>query len=174
MRKAYALKGLVLMLLLAVSGLSFIAGTKAFKSKEGKFSIVFKQAPKESAEDVQTDVGNIKMYMFLLEEGTTKAYMVAYCDYPKEMVEASDPNTILQGAKEGVLGQFEAVVTSEDDKQFMGNTCKNFTASGETYHTSYKMILVKNRLYQVGILSLDGPVAEHDTKDFIGSFKLTK
>jgi hypothetical protein len=36
------------------------------------------------------------------------------------------------------------------------------------------MILVKNRLYQVGILSLDGPVAENDTKDFIGSFKLTK
>ena len=166
--------GLGFFLSMAKKPNSFAVDKLSFTSKEGKFSINFKQVPKESSENVPTGVGDIKMFMFMYEASNTKAYMVAYCDYPIESVNSGDPMTLLNGAKNGVVGQFESVITSETTGKFMGNPCIDFTASGQQYHTSYKLILVKNRLYQVGILQDKEPVAKDDTKSFIGSFKLLK
>ena len=108
------------------------------------------------------------------EESVTKAYMVAYCDYPSEMIKQSDPKTLLNGSKEGVVGQFKAQIVEEKWSKFQGNVAVDFTASGPQYHTAYKLVLAGNRLYQVGILQDGGPVSQDDMDMFIGSFKITE
>ena len=151
----------------------FIKPTE-FTSNDGKFSIKFKVSPQESTKDVDTEIGAVKMYMFMHEESVTKAYMVAYCDYPSELIKQSDAKKLLDGSKEGVVGQFKAEITEEKWSKFQGNESCDFTASGPQYHTAYKLVLAGNRLYQVGILQDGGPVSDDDMDMFIGSFKITE
>lgn len=150
------------------------ASNPEFKSEAGKFSIQFKQTPKESVEDVPTAVGNIKMYMFMYEESATKAYMAAYCDYPEELVANGDAKSMLDGSKNGVLGQFQATITKENAGKFMGHESLDFTADGPQYNTAYKLVLAKNRLYQIGILQSGGSVTQEDIDAFIGTFKINE
>jgi hypothetical protein len=145
---------------------------KEFKSEAGKFTINFKETPTEQEQDVPTAVGNVKMYMFMHEESRSKAYMVAYCDYPADMIKEANAVDLLQGSKEGVVGKFEAKITNEKVGKFQGNEAIDFTASGPQYHTAYKLVLAGNRLYQVGILEDSGPVSQSDIDTFIGSFKI--
>lgn len=145
-----------------------------FKSDAGKFSINFKEKPSEQQQDVPTAVGNVKMYMFMHEESRSKAYMVAYCDYPAEMIQAANPVDLLQGSKEGVVGKFDATIKDEKVGKFQGHDAIDFTATGPQYSTAYKLVLANNRLYQVGILQDSGPVDQNDIDTFIGSFKLSE
>ena len=142
-----------------------------FVSKKGKFSIRFKATPQTSKMNVPTAVGNIKMYMFMHEESRTKAYMVAYCDYPKKFVKKADPVTLLTGSKEGVIEKFNATITREEVHEFMGYPCIDFAASGPQYHTEYKLVLAHNRLYQVGVLSEDD-IKKADVEGFIKTFEI--
>ncbi len=143
-----------------------------FASKDGRFSIKFKTTPQESNKDVPTAVGDVKMFMFMHEESVTKAYMVAYCDYPSELIKASDAKTLLNGSKEGVVGQFNATIIEEKSSKFQGYECMDFTAGGPQYNTAYKLVLAGNRLYQVGILQDGSAVTADDIDQFIGSFKI--
>lgn len=145
-----------------------------FKSEAGKFTINFKEKPTEQEQDVPTAKGDVKMYLFILEEDRTKAYMVAYCDYTDEMLQGATHEEILQNSKEGVVGKFEAKVTDEKVGKFQGNDAVDFTASGPKYHTAYKLILAGNRLFQVSILQEGSPVSQADIDTFIGSFKITE
>ena len=145
-----------------------------YSSTDGKFTIKFKESPQESEKDVPTEIGDLKMHMFMYEESNTKAYMVAYSDYPAALIEKSDAKTLLQGSKEGVTGQFQASITDEKSSKFQGSECIDFAASGPQYHTAYKLVLAGNRLYQVGILQTGGPVDADDIDKFIGSFKITE
>lgn len=143
-----------------------------FTSEAGKFTIKFKATPTEQTQDVPTEIGNVTMYMFMHEESVTKAYMVAYCDYPSELIKLSDPVTLLQGSKGGVVGKFQATITDEKVGKFQGYDCIDFTAGGPQYNTAYKLVLADNRLYQVGILQDGSAVTPEDIASFIGSFKI--
>ena len=145
-----------------------------YSNTDGRFSIKFKVSPKETTQDVPTAIGDVKMYMFMHEESQTKAYMVAYCDYPESLIKDQDANALLNGSKEGVVGKFNATITDEKSSKFQGNECIDFTASGPEYHTAYKLVLAGNRLYQVGILQTGSAVAADDMDMFIGSFKITE
>jgi hypothetical protein len=145
-----------------------------FTSDAGKFTINFKEKPMEQEQDVPTAVGNVKMYMFMHEESRSKAYMVAYCDYPADMIKEANAVELLQGSKEGVVGKFEAQIKDEKVAKFQGHDAIDFTASGPQYHTAYKLVLAGNRLYQVGILQDGGPVTQSDIDTFIGSFKINE
>lgn len=145
-----------------------------FNSAAGKFTINFKSKPTEQEQNVPTAVGDVKMYMFMHEESRSKAYMVAYCDYPADMISAANPNDLLQGSKEGVVSKFSATISDEKVSKFQGHDAIDFTASGPQYHTAYKLVLAGNRLYQVGILQDSGPVGKEDIDTFIGSFKISE
>lgn len=144
-----------------------------YKSVEGKFSVMFPKKPTATSQDVPTDVGNIKMYTFMAEVSDSQVLMVAYSDYDAKLIEAAEPFTVLRGSRDGVVSQFQAKLNSETEGKFSGFPCIDFTASGDTYFTSYKLILANNRLYQVGILKVGTAVTKTD-ETFIKSFKITK
>lgn len=145
---------------------------KAFSSDAGNFTINFPGEPTQSSEKIATDVGEVEINMFMYEASVTKAYLVGFSDYPSEAIKASDAKTMLKNAQGGVIGNFNATADKENWGKFGEYESLDFVAVGGSYHIAYKLILVKNRLYQIGILQDGSDVPAADIEAFIGSFKL--
>ena len=143
-------------------------------SVEGNFFIIFPGEPSYSAEDVETAVGTLKMHTYLYEQSDDAAFMVAYIDYPDDMVDESDNDDLLNAALEGALGSW-GIDISEINKEttwhsgYKGTFCKE--SSGDT-HTAYEVILVGSRLYQIAILQYGKAISKKTINSFYDSFEL--
>ena len=73
-------------------------------SFEGRFSITFPDKPGYSVEDVETDVGMLKMHTYIYEGSDDVAFLLAYIDYPQDLVDESDADDLLEAAMEGAVG----------------------------------------------------------------------
>ena len=152
------------------------AAPKEFRSTEGRFSVVAPISFKEETQTLDTTVGKIEMHMFIAE-GKDIAYAVAYSDYPEEMIRQSNPDQVLNGARDGMvsnvngklvletkitLGKYpgrEVVVDLKLDNDIDG-TVKS------------RMYLVENRMYQTQVITTKGAVSMQTISDFLDSFQL--
>jgi hypothetical protein len=150
------------------------ANAEKFTSIDGKFKIAFPGTPALTSDNVPTAVGNIEMKSFTYEKSATEIYIIAYSDYPSDLVKQSDPETLLNGAKEGALTNQQATLESDEKITLDGNPGYFFTAVKDTYHMCYKIFLKENRLYMMLMLR-DGASPSKEAIDaFIGSFELIK
>lgn len=143
-------------------------------SEQGSFYIIFPGEPTYSAEDVQTAVGNLKMHTYLFEESNDAAYMVAYIDYPDDLVEESDNDVLLEAALEGALSSWgidieEAKKETTWHSGYKGIFCNE--KNGDT-HAAYEVILAENRLYQIAILQYGKSIPKKTLSTFYDSFEL--
>jgi hypothetical protein len=145
-----------------------------YANEDGKFKIAFPGTPTSSSDNIPTEVGNIEMKSFTYEKSATEAYMVAYSDYPSEMVKQSDAETLLNGAKEGALTSQGATMASEEKITLDGCPGYYFTAVKDSYHMCYKIFLKENRLYQILMLRDGGYPTKEAIDEFIGSFEFVK
>lgn len=145
-----------------------------YRSDAGSFAIDFQGTPEVTTEEVPTEVGSIMVTMYMYEKSRKEVHIVGHSDYPAELVALSDPMEMLKGAQEGVTGNLEAVPTDEKTSEFEGNKALEFRASGSGFNLAYKLILVGNRLYQIGIMKETDEVTAEEVDAFIGSFELTK
>ncbi len=83
-----------------------------FSSSEGAFSILMPGAPTEHTNTVNTAVGPIDAYFFLLEQKDI-AYMVGYSDYPDTVVQKTNPDAILEGARNGAVANVQGKLLKE-------------------------------------------------------------
>ncbi len=158
--------------------LAFLASTAqssyVYVSPDNKFSIRFPAEPESTSEAVPTDIGDIQMYSVMYEESVNKAYMVAYSDYPANLIEASDPMDLLYGAQSGGLSSLG--ITEPDVQEeitFDGYPGLFFKANESGVKVVYKVLLVKNRLYQIAVLVTgDVMISDSDISNFIDTFKL--
>ena len=148
--------------------------TDKYMSKDGSFKISFPGTPTVSSENVPTEAGNIEMKLFTYKKSATEAYMVVYSDYPSEMVKASDPETLLNGAKEGALSNQSVTLESEKKITLDGNPGYYFTAKKDSYYMCYKIFLKENRLFQILMLRDGNYPSQENIDAFIGSFELIK
>jgi hypothetical protein len=147
-----------------------------FVSEDGNFSVDFLgQTPTKTSSNVPTDVGDVEINMFMYEKSVTEALMVAYSDYPSEMIDESDgADNLLQGAKNGALGNLGITSTDVEKKiDIDGHPGLFFTGNNGQYFVTYEVYLVHNRLYQVAILRDGSYASDEDRNTFLGSFKLT-
>lgn len=155
-------------------GETVVSDQPMYTSEEGNFKIIFPGEPTVTSETVPTDIGDIQMKMYMYEKSREEAYMVAYSDYPQEAVDAGDKKEMLQGSKEGVVGNISASVEEEKEIEIDGNPGVYFKAKGPVFTTVYKLYLVKNRLYQVGILKAAVYPSDAEIKAFLNSFELIR
>ena len=146
-----------------------------FTSKDGKFKIYFSGTPTESSDTIPTEVGKIEMTSFLYEKSVTEAYMVAYNDYPSEMVKNSSVDDLLDGAKNGSSSSLGITQFDIDNKmEIEGNPGRHFKGTNGSYYAEYKLFLKGNRLYQIALIR-DGSYATPERAEaFFGSFSLTE
>lgn len=146
-----------------------------FTSKDGKFKINFSGTPTQSSDIIPTEVGNIEMTSFMYEKSATEAYMVAYNDYPSEMVKNSSVDDLLDGAKNGSSSSLGITKFDIDNKmEIEGNPGRHFKGTNGSYYAEYKLFLKGNRLYQIALIR-DGSYATPERAEaFFGSFALTE
>lgn len=144
-----------------------------FSSKDGRFKIKFQGSPVESSDIIPTEVGNIEMVSYLYEKSVTEAYMVAYSDYPSQLVESSSVEDMLIGARDGSSGNLGITSFDLDEEiEIEGNLGRYFKGSANSIYAEYKLCLVGNRLYQIAILR-DGSYSKPENADeFFNSFEL--
>jgi hypothetical protein len=153
-----------------------------YKSKDGNYSIMFPGTPNEQRQTIPLEgYGNIEMIATMYEPSPDKIYMVAYADYPKEIVAKANKanknnvSELIQNAKQGAIGKLKLNISSEQIAMLGKHKGIAFTAdNGNNMHTSYNIFLVDNRLYQLAILSQKGAITPDDAKDFLASFQLLK
>ncbi|MDB4679738.1 MAG: hypothetical protein P8M30_20790 [Planctomycetaceae bacterium] len=146
------------------------------KSHVGNFQAILPGEVDYSASKVDTEIGQIDLHSFSVEanEGNV-AYFVFYSDYPEGTDEETDPIVLLQNARDGVVGEGSRQ-TREEKIQVGDHPGLEFdfvqgTGAQKTYGY-WRLYVVKNRLYQIGIISIDEPGVDHKIKTIYGSFDL--
>ena len=145
-----------------------------YTSPDGSFKISFPGTPIDTSQNVQTDIGMIEMESYTYEKSATEAYMVALSDYPSEIVAASSPDSLLQGAKDGALSSQGATLEFEEKVTLDGNPGYFFKAKKDSFYMCYKIFLKGNRLYQILMLRDGSYPSQEDINGFIGSFEFSK
>lgn len=146
-----------------------------YHSVDGKFKIKFIGEPTESHDIIPTEVGNIEMTSYLYEQSITEAYMVAYSDYPSELVAQSSVEDILVGARDGSSGNLGITSFDLDENiEIDGNPGMYFKGKAGSIHAEYKLYMVENRLYQVAILRDGGYSKPERSDEFFNSFQLVE
>jgi hypothetical protein len=146
---------------------------KEFSSGEGTFSILMPGTPTEKTQKVNTQAGAIDMHLFtLVQKGV--AYLAIYNDYPEVFVQARNADKMLDGARDGAVSSIQGKLLSEliiSLDKYPGREIRIEAPDGK--HTiQTRIYLVKNRLYQVGVVTpKEGSFSEDVTK-FLDSFKL--
>ncbi|HWP60408.1 MAG TPA: hypothetical protein VNL14_21105 [Candidatus Acidoferrales bacterium] len=146
---------------------------KEFRSDEGGFSVLMPGTPTPQPQRVNSPAGAIDLYMFVVAHDGAE-YMVAYNDYPETMVKGTNPEKVLDGARDGIIANVRGRLLSETKitlQQFPGRELKLSLPEGARALQT-RLYFVKNRLYQVGVLAVEKDLSSRDIVKFLDSFRL--
>ncbi len=148
---------------------------KQFNSVEGRFSVMFPGDPKTTTQTVPTAVGDITLTMYTAST-SDGAYFVGYADYPADAVASSDPQNMLDGARDGALKNVNGTLISEEKITLDGNPGRSLQfKSSDGKNVAYGHIyLIDNRLYQILVVSAPGKLTQDQIDAFLNSFSLTQ
>ena len=148
-----------------------------FVSTAGRFSVTSPGRIVESQQAVQTAAGEITMHLFMYETSTS-ARLVGYADYDKELVGRVDPEELLNGTRDGAVGNVNGTLQKETSISIDGFPGRDleFSAIIEAKFVSARarIYLVENRLYQVLALEESSTGVSDEMIAFIDSFKLVE
>lgn len=152
------------------------------KSHEGNFTVSIPMGPAYQAQEIPSEAGNITMHMFISErDNGAKAFVVFYNDIPEVALEQG-VDAILENARNGALqsqnGQLKEDAADITLGKHQGSEF-HFTASpqgaGDTVvHCSWRIYVIDNRMYQVGIASQDDDINDGDRSKLFDSFRLLR
>jgi hypothetical protein len=147
-----------------------------FSSEAGNFSISTPKTMEETQQSVQTPVGPINIYTFTAESNDS-AYVVAYSDYPPEIVAQSDPEMLLDSSRDGALNNLGGTLVSEEVIDLDGNPGRSLvidtaTETGDKATINSRIYLVNNRLYQILVVTPESKAEKVDSAAFLESFSL--
>lgn len=151
------------------------AGWVDFESTEGKFTARFPKTPKTQNIPTPTPAGNIDQTMIMADDNGI-SYGVSFADYPEEATKATPIETMLDGARDGAVGNINGTLKSEKQiklGEYDGRELEvTASAAGQDVVVHQQMFVVKNRLYQLIVVRLAS--AESKDQTFFDNFKLTE
>jgi len=174
MRKNWLLVSVLLVTMLLAS-CTPKANWQEFQGPEGDFTIQLPGTPKEEVQVVNSQAGEIKVHLFNVPLGNF-AYVVAYSDYPADLVTSMGAEDLLNGARDGAVSNTGGKLLDESPVEidgFPGRFLKVQSPDGSGIAQA-RMYMVGNRLYQIFVAS---PKADQDSEDiqsYLESFKLLK
>jgi len=148
-----------------------------FVSTAGRFSVISPGRMVESQQAVQTAVGEITMYLFMYETSTS-ARLVGYADYDKELVTRVDPEELLNGTRDGAVGNVNGILQKETRISIDGFPGRDLEISAiieaKIVSVRARIYLVENRLFQILALEESSTGVSDEMIAFIDSFKLVE
>lgn len=162
----------------ALAGLGAPA-VKEFKSDAGGFSVnVPGGTMQETSQNVPTAAGNIKITLYQTTAGNN-AYLAGFSDFPDAITKQNNPDTLLDGARQGAVTNANGTVVSDNKITFENNPGRETVIdgkapTGQEATIKVRYYLINNRLYQVMAVTPRGQINSAGIDDFLQSFKLTK
>ncbi len=162
-------------LLLFCSSVSVAHEWEKLSDEKGNFKVTVPGKPNKLQQTVDTDVGKVEAHYYLVEldEGRV-VYAMAYSDYPASFTDNADPETVLDGVRNGNIKPHDGTVTSEWKIKLENNfPGREYTFRGTLQGTTtpivgyVRLYLVGTRLYQQIVL-LDAK-SSHE-KENVGRF----
>ena len=145
-----------------------------FKSKEGKFSVAMSEKPKEQTNKVKTDVGEVDLHAFLVDQ-KDRAVVVMYSDYPAGSV-AEKSEKVMAGCIEGNVKALKGKLLTEDKitigkAKHPGREIRIEMPDKKSIYRA-RLFIVGDRLYQVVALGPDDYTKTKAVDDFMKSFAI--
>ncbi len=150
--------------------------TKLFTSEAGGFSIATPGEMRETTQDVPTAAGNIKISLYQTTLGEN-AFVAGYSDFPAAVLKQTSTDKMLDGARDGAARNVNGTVVSDTKITLDGSPGREIVIhgkapSGQEATAKVRYYLVKNRLYQIMVVTPKGNGGAAGTDDFLQSFKL--
>ena len=152
---------------------------KEFRSEAGRFSVMTPVALTERTLSVDTAAaGKSTYYVFQGKQGD-KEYAVSYGDIPEGIVQKSDLQTLLDGARNGMVSNINGKLIFETKIALEGNPGRQLVIdvmgkNGQEMTVKARIFLVGNRLYQIMWVAPKGKASILDLDAFLQSFRLLK
>ena len=148
-----------------------------FASGEGGFSILLPGTPERVQQTLDTDLGRIELTGFATLRPEEAAYLALYADLPSKINVRDNPdavNELLDGGAEYYVNESNGQLLSKKNitiENFPGRELRVMLPNNVV--ARHRLILVKNRLYQLVVIT---PKEEHlqgSINGFFDSFQLT-
>jgi len=163
-----------------------LAGWVAFTAPDGSFTVRLPAEPKVQTETVPTEAGDIAVAMYLVESGD-RTVVVSHNGFPASVADviASGDDAFVQGlldnSRDGAIANVSG--TLQDEKQitvggfpgreFTFNIDSGSSPTGSAITGSARVVLVKDRLYQLISLTTADETSPAVVQAFFDSFQLT-
>lgn len=146
-----------------------------YRSTDGSFLAAFPKEPEHTVDFVDTEVGKVRMDMFVYNESATQSFMVSISEFPTKHVQNEGARQLLGHAYRGALNTLKNYSIYEDqDFELNSMPAKRLKVASDDWHVSAEMFMVGNRLYQATILR-DGALPAKEVEDaFLGKFHIMK
>lgn len=126
-----------------------------------------------SSDEVETDAGTITLVTHMYEKSEHEVFMVSENRYDPNIIEGSDPWTLIEGGRDGSLESLEIDKAEKETRMDVdGNPSLFFRAKSEKYYVIYQLVLVDETLFQIAYLSDISYPSKEVENDFFGSFRL--
>lgn len=162
------------LIILALAAPALAAEPEQFTSKDGRFTATFPGKPAESARDVDTAGGKVKLTSVTLEIRKDLAYIVMFNDYP-EAVAPDQAQDVLGRVRDGTKGTDGKVLS--DSELALGKDKvpgRDYVISqGDNHFFRARSYLNGRRLYQVIISAAKkDDVTSKEAEAFLDSFAI--
>ncbi len=158
-------------------------GSKASKlefyaHEPGNFRALVADKPRQSTQTLPSPAGQLSMTSIESVDADQVRRLVVYTDFPRPIVEASDPNFLLDGGIKRMSGNGQWIVqnqTSIDLDSHPGRevrfTVNPTSVSGKGAGRA-RIYLIGSRLYQAIVVGPESKVSEEELDHFVKSFEL--
>jgi hypothetical protein len=155
------------------------AAWREFTSTAGGYSVLMPGNAKEQAQVVDTATGKVDLYSATIDD-RTGTYIAMYSDYPANITQGVDPQTLLDSSRDGAVASSRGQLINDRKisiDQYPGREIQvgippeNGQSANLIVNRYY---LVDQRLYQVMVVLPNAQTPSADALKFMDSFKLLK
>jgi hypothetical protein len=149
-----------------------LAQFKEFRSDEGRFTVLMPGKPKAQNQTMDTPVGKVDMVMYMASSGKAGC-AVAYADYPEQLINSTDPQKTLDGARNGAIKNVSGRLVSETSISFHGLPARDVRIEipNKAFVTA-RFILASPRFYELMLIAPTDKGHEQDISQFFNSFTI--
>jgi hypothetical protein len=170
MKKTLIVLALVVMTLTACAAFPL----EKFTAPDETFSVKMPTEPTTNAQLVNSYFGFLQLITFESEYESI-SFIVAYSDYPPGSLDVIPASSILLAAREGIVasqqGTLERELLITIDDTYQGRDFE-FRSGDGLFVYRFRIYLVGNRLYRIGIAAPAEDGFPKGTERFLDSFKL--
>jgi hypothetical protein len=142
---------------------------KSYSYPADGFQASYPSAPEVTKRDVPTDAGSFELRSYIAQVAPV-ALFIGVCDYGSTAA-GKDPQTLLQGAKNGALTNSNSHLLSEKKITLGVYPGVEFEAESDAAHFTARIYMVSSTLYQTLVVAPLGKPYDN-TSRFLDSFQL--